>query len=41
MADAFAYAVWAEGAYLHVLLDPEDLGFNRLVSQLASINDNP
>lgn len=36
--DAFACAVWRERDVLHVIVDDDELAFNRLTSQLAAID---
>jgi hypothetical protein len=36
--DRFAYAVWREEAFIYVVVDSDELAFNRLISQLATIN---
>jgi hypothetical protein len=33
-----AYAAWQGDGYLHVIVDPGDMAFSRLVSQLISVN---
>jgi hypothetical protein len=33
-----AYSAWQEGGFLHVIIDADDMAFNRLVSQLVSSN---